>query len=282
MHGPAAAGGSPRYSPSRSDRQPICCVSPLAFRLPARDDLLSNPGGRPHQRPHRFLSRRARPGGLRDRPTRRKRCELVLCSELVDGARPASAGGRLLRPRWSNLAACWSSLYDARNRTPGARAERPSGSIRCLQLVRRRPANRPLSLAALHTGPSALDLVKPAATGLCSRPPPAARQEARHPRDPSCFRHPAAGCEPRAVSAGSGRSGPRASEAPASRRSGGPAGPGHAELDEMASLLTAGHCRDPAPATDSPPDQPRSVQFGPWHPRAARAVTGTRGPTRPG
>ncbi|HWN36152.1 MAG TPA: BTAD domain-containing putative transcriptional regulator [Pseudonocardia sp.] len=78
-------------------------------------------------------------------------------------------GGRRLLggTGWSNLAAGWSSLYEARTATdPAPRAEQALGSIRLAFSSFQEDGDRPLSLAALHTGASALELVNRADDGL--------------------------------------------------------------------------------------------------------------------
>ena len=77
-------------------------------------------------------------------------------------------GGRLLGGTgWSNLAAGWSSLYDARAATdPTPGAEQALDSIRLALRSFEEDGDRPLSLAALHTGASALELTDRADDGL--------------------------------------------------------------------------------------------------------------------
>jgi predicted ATPase/DNA-binding SARP family transcriptional activator len=77
-------------------------------------------------------------------------------------------GGRLLGGTgWSNLAAGWSSLYDARAATdPAPGAEQALGSIRLALRSFEEDGDRPLALAALHTGASALELTNRADDGL--------------------------------------------------------------------------------------------------------------------
>jgi predicted ATPase/DNA-binding SARP family transcriptional activator len=76
-------------------------------------------------------------------------------------------GGRLLGGAgWSNLAAGWSSLYEARTAAePAPHAEAALGSIRLAFSSFQGDGDRPLSLAALHTGASALELVNRADDG---------------------------------------------------------------------------------------------------------------------
>jgi predicted ATPase/DNA-binding SARP family transcriptional activator len=107
------------------------------------------------------------PESLRAGPLGENGAELVDGAGLGDGA-DLLGGGRLLGGTgWSNLAAGWSSLYDARTATdPAPGAERALGSIRLAFSSFEEDGDRPLSLAALHTGASALELVNRADDGL--------------------------------------------------------------------------------------------------------------------